>query len=159
MQKIDATIQVYVTWNYEHDRWEIDPACYDGPLDWVSPPYIYDPDTDLPVPERQMQLALPTAADTPISIGDLALMLGRGVTEQANANRAVMPANGRRPVSRGLIEVIDNLLESAAADHHVDIPHGLLATIRARLLPIFASVDQNAEERATYAARVSKAGR
>lgn len=150
MDKIEGSIKVYLTWNPEADEWEVDGTSVDGhPLDWAVDPYV--PDKSLRELDQKTLNALEHAHENTPDGEDLGFMLGHGITRQAMRRGAVKPANGHRPISRGLIDAIDAVIDGALASHHESITHEARATLRARLIPIFASVDENAYQRGKHA--------
>ena len=78
-------------------------------------------------------------------------MMGSGVIRQHMNHGAVVAAGGGRPISHRLIELIETAIEDTMPVEVTESPTRRGDLMRA-LLPIFASVDENAFRRGKAAA-------
>lgn len=141
--QIEATVAVYVRWNDDANEWEMHPCMTTGgDLDWAG-------EDGLPtapggvgwVPDLvATEAMLDRAGDHHITAEDLARMLGSAIT-QPGPNKNLQ--KGYRPASNGLIHMIEGAIEDAFQA----APHRQRDALVQQLVPIFASVDQNAHDR------------
>lgn len=144
--KIRDTAALPMVWNDDENIWEIDFDQIHGPLapaemigDQVPSCACEVASTTVPSIEHDEVWGRATAIPFP-SAEDVARMLGAAVT-QPGPNKNLQ--KGYRPASDGLVHMIEGAIDDASQA----APHRQRDVLVQHLVPIFASVDQNAHER------------